>query len=149
MPVRRAQPGVGRGTPALLLGPLLRHVSPTSATLWVETDGPATVEVTAGPLTATARTVMVAGHHYSPAVLTGLEPGTATPYGEVLPPSRIRPPGDAVPVAGRARCGREDQVARALAALEDARRGMYRILAEDDVPPQTPPGGAASARPAS
>jgi DNA-binding PadR family transcriptional regulator len=34
-----------------------------------------------------------------------------------------------------ARHGSEEQVARALAALEDARRGMYRILAEDDAAP--------------
>lgn len=31
-----------------------------------------------------------------------------------------------------AHAGREDQVARAAAALSDARRAMYRILAEDD-----------------
>jgi len=95
--------------PALLLGPLLRHVTPTSATVWVETDAPATVEVTAAPHSATARTVRVNGHHYALVVLTGLEPGTATSYevhldgvpvwpqqgpdgGEDLPPSRIRTP---------------------------------------------------------
>ena len=29
----------------LVLGPILRHVDATSATIWVETDAPATVEV--------------------------------------------------------------------------------------------------------
>ena len=29
----------------LVLGPLLRHVTDTSATIWVETDAPCTVEV--------------------------------------------------------------------------------------------------------
>ena len=85
--------------PALLLGPLLRHVDTNSATVWVETDGPCTVEV-AG---CSAHTFHVAGHYYALVVITGLEPGTSTPY-EVtldgaavwplpdgdLPPSRIR-----------------------------------------------------------
>ena len=31
--------------PVLLLGPLLRHVDPVSATVWVETDRACTVEV--------------------------------------------------------------------------------------------------------
>lgn len=31
--------------PALLLGPLLRHVGRETATIWVETGGPCTVEV--------------------------------------------------------------------------------------------------------
>src|SRR4051794_41524 len=85
--------------PDLLLGPLLRHVDTNSATVWVETGGPCTVEVAGG----SAHTFHVAGHHYALVVITGLEPGTATPY-EVtldgtkvwplpdgdLPPSRIR-----------------------------------------------------------
>ncbi|WIX92667.1 alkaline phosphatase D family protein [Amycolatopsis sp. DG1A-15b] len=89
----------------LLLGPLLRHVDATSATIWVETDGPCEV----GVGDAAARTFEVAGHHYALVVLTGLEPGRSTPYevrldGDVvwpepdgdLPPSRIRTlkPGD-------------------------------------------------------
>jgi phosphodiesterase/alkaline phosphatase D-like protein len=85
--------------PDLLLGPLLRHVDTTSATVWVETDRPCTVSA-AG---ASAHTFTVAGHHYALVVITGLEPATSTPYevaldGEVVwpapgsgfPPSRIR-----------------------------------------------------------
>ncbi|HEY7595438.1 MAG TPA: alkaline phosphatase D family protein [Actinophytocola sp.] len=83
--------------PQLLLGPLLRHVDTRSATVWVETDAPCTVEV-AG---ASAHTFTVAGHHYALVVITGLEPGTSTPYEVLLdgervwplpdfPPSRIR-----------------------------------------------------------
>ena len=83
--------------PSLLLGPLLRHVDTRSATVWVETDQPCSVTV-AG---TTARTFTVAGHHYALVVITGLEPGTSTPYeveldGETVwpvegfPPSRIR-----------------------------------------------------------
>jgi phosphodiesterase/alkaline phosphatase D-like protein len=82
---------------SLLLGPLLRHVDTTSATIWVETDQPCTVSA-AG---ASAHTFTVAGHHYALVVITGLEPGTSIPYevsldGDVVwptpdfPPSRIR-----------------------------------------------------------
>jgi hypothetical protein len=84
---------------ALVLGPLLRHVDQTSATVWVETDRACEVEI----LGTAARTFEVCGHHYALVVLTGLQPGTTSPYqvrldGEqvwppaesTLPPSRIR-----------------------------------------------------------
>jgi hypothetical protein len=61
---------------ALRLGPLLRHVGETDATVWVETDEPCTVEV----LGHRERTWTVSGHHYALVVVSGLEPGTATPY---------------------------------------------------------------------
>jgi hypothetical protein len=89
-------------TPALVLGPLLRHVDPVSATVWVETDRPCTVEV----LGRSARTFRVADHHYALVLVEGLEPGSTTEYdvhldGErvwpgplaTFPPSRIRTPG--------------------------------------------------------
>ncbi|SFL82708.1 alkaline phosphatase D family protein [Geodermatophilus ruber] len=92
----------GRDTPALLLGPLLRHVDPVSATLWVQTDRPCEVEV----LGRRARTFSVAGHCYALVLVEGLEPGSTTPYevrldgervwpeaGSPFPPSRIRTPG--------------------------------------------------------
>jgi hypothetical protein len=66
----------GRENPVLLLGPLLRHVDPVSATVWVETDRPCEVEV----LGRRARTFAVSGHHYALVVVEGLEPGSATPY---------------------------------------------------------------------
>ncbi|RBY86312.1 alkaline phosphatase D family protein [Blastococcus sp. TF02A-30] len=88
--------------PSLLLGPLLRHVDPVSATVWVETDRPCEVAV----LDRRARTFAVAGHHYALVVVEGLEPGSTTPYDVRLdgarvwppeespfPPSRIRTPG--------------------------------------------------------
>ncbi|MEL7157511.1 MAG: alkaline phosphatase D family protein, partial [Actinomycetota bacterium] len=92
----------------LLLGPLLRHVDETSATVWVETSHPTSVSV----LHATTDTFTVHGRHFALMVIEGLEPGTTTPY-EVhlggptgrrvwprpdsdLPPSVIR-----TPVAGR------------------------------------------------
>ncbi|PJE23394.1 MAG: phosphodiesterase [Mycobacterium sp.] len=87
---------------ALLLGPALRHVSDTTALVWVQTDSPATVEV----LNASARTFAVQGHHYALVTVTGLTPDTVTEYdvkcdGEVVwplpdstfPPSVIRTRG--------------------------------------------------------
>ncbi|MPQ97282.1 alkaline phosphatase family protein [Modestobacter sp. I12A-02628] len=88
--------------PLLLLGPLLRHVDPVSATIWVEVDRPCEVEV----LGRRVRSFGVAGHHYALVVIEDLEPGTSTPYevlldGDVVwpqrhsafPPSRIRTTG--------------------------------------------------------
>ena len=88
--------------PALVLGPLLRHVDPVSATVWVETDRSCEVEV----LGRRARTFCVGGHHYALVVVEDLEPGSTTPYEVRLddarvwppersgfPPSRIRTPG--------------------------------------------------------
>ncbi|MBB3085824.1 alkaline phosphatase D family protein [Geodermatophilus sabuli] len=92
----------GRESPVLLLGPLLRHVDPVSATVWVETDRPCEVTV----LDRSARTFTVGGHHFALVVVEGLEPGSTTPYdvrldGERVwpeaaspfPQSRIRTPG--------------------------------------------------------
>jgi hypothetical protein len=76
--------------PALLLGPLLRHVDPVSATVWVETDRPCVVDV----LGRTARTFCVAGHHYALVVVEDLEPGSATPYGVRLDDVQVWPPAD-------------------------------------------------------
>ena len=88
--------------PVLVLGPLLRHVDPVSATVWVETDRPCTVDV----LGRTARTFCVGGHHYALVAVEDLQPGSTTPYevhlddvrvwppqDSTFPPSRIRTPG--------------------------------------------------------
>jgi hypothetical protein len=83
----------------LLLGPLLRYVGQTSATVWFEADAPCTGEV----LGHRARTFCVAGHHYGLVIVDDLEPGTEVPYelrlddvvcwplaDSTLPPSTIR-----------------------------------------------------------
>jgi hypothetical protein len=62
--------------PKLVLGPLLRYVGETEATLWVETDSPCEVEV----LGATERTFQVEGHHYGLVKPQGLEPGAWHEY---------------------------------------------------------------------
>ena len=64
------------GAPALVLGPLLRYVGETEATVWVETDRPCRVEV----LGCAARTFEVAGHHYGLVVVAGLRPATDYAY---------------------------------------------------------------------
>jgi hypothetical protein len=81
---------------------MLRFTGERQATIWVEVDGPAEVEV----LGHTARSFEVGGHHYALVVVDGLEPGSTTPYtvsldgepvwppaGSELPPSVIRTTG--------------------------------------------------------
>src|SRR4051794_12964294 len=88
--------------PALLLGPLLRHVDPVSATVWVETDRACEVDV----LGRRSRTFGGGGHPSALVVVEDLEPGSAPPSQVPLdgvkawppersafPPSRIRTPG--------------------------------------------------------
>lgn len=84
---------------SLELGPLLRHVGTTTATIWVETSERCTVEV----LGAAAPTFEVCGQHYAVVVVDGLEPGSCLPYevrldgelvwpleGAATPPSYLR-----------------------------------------------------------
>ena len=47
--------------PLLVLGPLLRYVGETEATVWVETDEACEVEV----LGSKTQTFQVEGHHYA------------------------------------------------------------------------------------
>jgi hypothetical protein len=62
--------------PFIVVGPLLRYVGDTCATVWVETDRSCEVDV----LGHRTRTWDVHGHHYALVVVEGLEPGTTTPY---------------------------------------------------------------------
>jgi hypothetical protein len=72
---------------SLILGPLLRYVSDTEATVWVETDAPCTVEV----LGASARTFRVCGHDYALVVVRDLEPGETYEYEVALDGERVWP----------------------------------------------------------
>jgi len=76
--------------PDLLLGPLLRHVGESDATVWVETDAACEVEV----LGKSARTFHVAGHHYALVTVDGLEPGSFTEYQVALDGETVWPPAD-------------------------------------------------------
>jgi hypothetical protein len=82
------------GGPALVLGPMLRYVSETEATIWVETDQECQVEI----LGRTAPTFEVAGHHYGLVVLEGLAPGSSYEYQVALDGTACwPPPGDRFP----------------------------------------------------
>jgi phosphodiesterase/alkaline phosphatase D-like protein len=97
----------------LVLGPLLRHVDPTSAAVWVQTGGTAMVSVRldGDGRVWTAPTFAVHGCHYALVEVTGLTPGLETTYrvevdgspvwplpDDERPPSRLRtPPQDRVP----------------------------------------------------
>jgi phosphodiesterase/alkaline phosphatase D-like protein len=76
----------------LVLGPLLRYVDETSASVWVETDATCTVTVTRGAATASARTFLVHGHHYALVELSGLEPGTTEAYTVAVDGEQAWPP---------------------------------------------------------
>ncbi|WP_416952292.1 alkaline phosphatase D family protein [Nocardioides sp. T5] len=76
----------------LLLGPLLRYVDETSASVWVETDGPGRVTVARGTASASASTFVVHDHHYALVELDGLAPGTAEPYSVTIDGDRVWPP---------------------------------------------------------
>jgi hypothetical protein len=74
----------------LVLGPVLRHVGQTDATVWVETDLPCLVEI----LGQQERTWTVAGHHYALLVITDLSVGSDTAYDVRLDGIRVWPPPD-------------------------------------------------------
>src|ERR671914_625288 len=78
-------------SPGLILGPLLRHVGASDATVWVETDAPCEVEVRAGEDSHRARTFRVEEHHFALVVLTGLEPGSSHEYEVRLDGERVWP----------------------------------------------------------
>ncbi|MFF6823069.1 alkaline phosphatase family protein [Streptomyces longwoodensis] len=79
----------------LKLGPLLRYVDGTSATVWVEASRPCGVEVRcADGVVGTARTFHVSGHHYALVQVTGLTPGTTTAYEVYLDDARVWPEPD-------------------------------------------------------
>jgi hypothetical protein len=93
--------------PKLLLGPLLRYVGETEATIWVETDAPCEVEI----LGRREPTFTVEEHHYALVRIEGLEPASFTEYGvrldgerhwplrdSDLPPSAIRTLGGEGPI---------------------------------------------------
>src|SRR4051794_9999325 len=60
----------------LVLGPILRHVDETRATIWVETDTSCTVEI----LGHRENTFHVAGHHYALICIEDLRPGSTNEY---------------------------------------------------------------------
>ncbi|WP_221357603.1 alkaline phosphatase D family protein [Streptomyces beigongshangae] len=77
---------------SLRLGPLLRYVDGSSATVWVEASRPCTAEVRGADGTGgETRTFQIADHHYALVPVTGLTPGTTTPYEVLLDGERVWP----------------------------------------------------------
>lgn len=80
----------------LRLGPLLRYVDGSSATVWVETSRPCAAEVRCSDGTGgESRTFQIAGHHYALVPVDGLAPGTERSYEVFLDDTRVWPPADA------------------------------------------------------
>lgn len=78
----------------LALGPLLRHVGETHATVWVQTQDRGEVTVRCGDVSATAPTFAVHGFHYALVVLDGLPKATHTPYTVEIDGEQVWPPAD-------------------------------------------------------
>ncbi len=74
----------------LVLGPLLRYVGETEATVWVETDSPCEVEV----LGCREPTFTVEEHFYALVVVERLEPGGLYEYEVKLDGERCWPPAN-------------------------------------------------------
>jgi PhoD-like phosphatase len=85
--------------PQLVLGPLLRHVGVTDATVWVETDQPCTVEI----LGHREDTWEAGGHHYALVCVGDLTPATSTPYDVRLDGAVVWPEPDSTYPASRVR----------------------------------------------
>jgi hypothetical protein len=77
----------------LILGPVLRYVSETEATVWVETDGSCDVEVrgTVGEFSASEETFEVQEHHYALVCIAGLDPGETYEYEVAIDGERCWP----------------------------------------------------------
>ncbi|HEX5202315.1 alkaline phosphatase D family protein [Paractinoplanes rhizophilus] len=79
-------------TAHLLIGPLLRRVVGTRATIWVETTAPATVRVEVeGGGAGSAATFSAYGHHYALVIVSGLVPDTAGAYRVFLDDRQVWP----------------------------------------------------------
>ncbi|RDH75230.1 alkaline phosphatase family protein [Mycolicibacterium moriokaense] len=74
----------------LILGPALRHVSDTTALVWVQTENACTVEI----LDCSARTFEVKGYHFALVLVTGLTPDSVTEYQVEVDGVRVWPTDD-------------------------------------------------------
>ncbi len=78
----------------LQLGPLLRHVGETTATIWVQTTRFARVTVRAAGHEWLTPTFTVEGLHYALVVCEGLEPGSKQAYTVDIDDEQVWPPAD-------------------------------------------------------
>ncbi|HEU4896475.1 MAG TPA: alkaline phosphatase D family protein [Actinomycetota bacterium] len=88
--------------PKLVLGPLLRYVGETQATVWVETDAAARVEVQVSPggVRGSAPTFAFSGHHYALVLIEGLEPDGIYTYEVTLDGQLVWPEPSGGPGGG-------------------------------------------------
>jgi PhoD-like phosphatase len=99
------------GSP-LLVGPLLRYVDQTSATVWVEIAHRGTVTVRAADRAYEAHTFTVHGHHYAVVDITDLEPGGSYPYAVLVDADQVWPPAGSSHPPSRIRTFSTDQTSR-------------------------------------
>ncbi|MFG3440022.1 alkaline phosphatase D family protein [Nonomuraea sp. NPDC047897] len=133
--------------PALVIGPMLRYVDESCASVWVETDAPCTVAVVADERRYESRTFTVHGHHYAVVDLTGLTEdvagyaveldGQRTWPLEGRPPSRIRlvpPEGPRLMTFGSCRTSVPHDTPHVLTHGEDVLRtyGAHLMTAGDE-----------------
>ena len=78
----------------MVLGPLLRYVDETSASIWVETRDRSRVTVRADDRTWSAVTFGVHGHHYALVEVDGLAPGSVQEYAVSIDDELVWPPAD-------------------------------------------------------
>ncbi|HYN97620.1 MAG TPA: alkaline phosphatase D family protein [Pilimelia sp.] len=81
-------------TPRLVIGPVLRRVVGTRATIWVETSAPVLVRVHAGAARGEAPTFTAYGHHYALVLVDGLTPDAVVPYEVWLDDTQVWPLAD-------------------------------------------------------
>lgn len=79
---------------SILVGPLLRYVGSTQATIFVETDAYCQVAVCAAGRRWSVPTFRAHGHHYALVLIDGLEPGSVQEYSVELDSVRVWPDPD-------------------------------------------------------
>jgi hypothetical protein len=79
----------------LVLGPMLRYIGETDATVWVETPVSGVVTVHVDGRDWTAPTFVVKGHHYALVVVDGLESGGSWEYAVSIDGTPVWPEPDA------------------------------------------------------
>lgn len=122
----------------LLLGPLLRYADHSTATVWVETSGPATVTVACSDGTGEAPTWSVFGRHFAIVVVEGLAPGRTRPYQVLLDGRQVWPstdpgfPPSVIRTAGVPDAGSDGQGAPLRVSFGSCRWSRPPIAGEDD-----------------
>ncbi|HEY4348593.1 MAG TPA: alkaline phosphatase D family protein [Gaiellaceae bacterium] len=116
--------------PELVLGPLLRYAGTESATVWVEIDRPAEVEV----LGSRSHSFHVEGHHYALVLIDDLTPDSITPYEVALDGRSVWPPGDGRPASAihTRRGERHSQLAFGSCRVGAPQRAPYTLPPAED-----------------